>query len=246
MFSSSCTSVYESKDIRKVTGDTIRPGGFKLTNKAVQFCNFGHQDNVLDLGCGIGTTVAYLQNKHNLASIGVDPSKKLLKEAKIKHPDLDLYQGCGEEIPIGDNKMKGVFCECTLSLMDDKDKALAEIYKVLKAQGYLIISDVYARKPSYIEELEEFNLKSCIRGVHDIESLKEKLVDKGFEIKFFADYTDYLKEMMVQIIFEFGSMNLFWQKTGNCNLDIEEFKKILVQSKVGYFLLIAQKIKKGD
>lgn len=241
MFSYNCNLVYESEDIRNITGDTIRPGGFMLTDRAVQFCNFKGDDRVLDIGCGLGTTAAYLQSKYNLSSVGIDPSKKLLTEGRAKNPDLELYRGWGEKLPFKNHEMDGVFCECTLSLMMDQDKAIEEICRVLKYRGYLSISDVYAREPYYIEELKKFNIKSCIRGVHDAEDLKRKLIEKGFEIKLFEDHTNYLKQMMVNIVFEFGSMGVFWSKTGNCNFNPNEFKKSLSKSKVGYFLLIAQK-----
>ncbi|MCT4594154.1 MAG: methyltransferase domain-containing protein [Anaeromicrobium sp.] len=241
MFSCGSNSVYESEHMRNVTGDTIRPGGFDLTDRAVHICNFKNNHRVLDVGCGMGTTVAYLKMRYNLDSVGIDPSKKLLKEGKVKNPNLNLYEGWGEKLPFKNCEMEGVFCECTLSLMEDKDMVMKEIYRVLKDKGYLAISDVYAREPRYINELNELNLKSCLRGIHHVEVLKEKLIERGFEIRSFEDHTNYLKELMVNIIFQYGSMNVFWNKTGNCNIDSNELKRILSKSKVGYFLLIAQK-----
>lgn len=241
MFSCSFSSVYESEDIRNVTGDTIRPGGFELTNKVMKFCGFKIGDKVLDVGCGIGTTTAYLQSKYNLAAVGIDPSEKLLAEGEAKNPNVKLYKGRGEELPFEKDEMNGVFCECTLSLMTDKDKVIEEIYRVLRHKGYLAISDVYAREPYYIKELEKFKIKSCVRGLHDMKELKKKLMKKGFEIKLFEDHTDYLKKMMVNIIFQFGSMSVFWNKTGSCSMNFNEFSRSLLKSRPGYFLLIAQK-----
>ncbi|MCL5290189.1 MAG: SAM-dependent methyltransferase, partial [Firmicutes bacterium] len=41
------------------TGGTLRPGGFTLTDKAVQYCGFKPGTTVLDLGCGTGATVEH-------------------------------------------------------------------------------------------------------------------------------------------------------------------------------------------
>jgi ubiquinone/menaquinone biosynthesis C-methylase UbiE len=242
MFTCEANSVYESKDIRNITGDTIRPGGLALTNKALDICKFKENARVLDVGCGLGTTAAYLKNEHNLNAVGIDPSEKLLKEARVKYPELEFYEGRGEKILFESNTMEGVFCECTLSLMTSKEKAIEEIFRVLKKDGYLVISDVYAREPRYVTNLNKFNINTCIRGVHDIAKLKTMLREKGFEIKYFHDYTDYLKQMMVEIIFRFGSMSIFWNKTSKCSMDCREFKESLAKCKIGYFQLIVQKI----
>ncbi|SKC46600.1 DVU_1556 family methyltransferase [Maledivibacter halophilus] len=241
MFSPSSISVYESKEIRDVTGDTIRPGGFGLTDKGVEVCKFNNNDRVLDIGCGTGATVEYLRRKYKLKAEGIDPSQKLLSEAKIKNPKLKLYKGYGEELPYEEGKMDGIFCECTLSLMKDKDKAIEEIHRVLKPGGYLFISDVYARRPQYITELKKFNFKSCITGIHNIEDLKKKLIEKNFEIKKIEDHTNYLEQMIVNIIFKYGSMAAFWKKVNNCEIHCNELTNDFKKVKIGYFLLIVQK-----
>lgn len=242
MFTCEANSVYESEDIRNIAGDTIRPGGLILTKKALDICKFEDKARVLDVGCGVGTTAAYLKNEYNLDAVGIDPSKKLLEEARIKHSEVEFYEGTGEKISFDSRTMEGVFCECTLSLMSSREKAIEEIFRVLKKDGYLIISDVYAREPSYIPKLNISNINSCIRGVHDIEDLKTILKEKGFEIKYFNDCTDYLKQMMVEIIFRFGSMSIFWNKTSKCSINHNELKESLAKCKMGYFQLIVQKI----
>lgn len=241
MFSESCSSVYESDDIRKITGNTIRPGGFRLTDKAVEICSFNKRAKVLDIGCGIGTTAAYLNKKYDFDSSGIDPSEKLLKEAEKLHSNIEILSGSGEQIPFQNNIFDAAFCECTMSLMDDKKKVIKEVDRILKDNGYLVISDVYARNTEKLERLKDFKLQSCIRGVHDIEELKGNLKNY-FKIIYFEDYSNYLKEMLVKIIFEFGSMAVFWNKIGSCSIDSQKFKKVLADVKVGYFLLIAQKI----
>ena len=53
-------NVYESCCMQEATGETLRPGGFKLTEQAVDFCALNEQSRVLDLGCGMGATASYL------------------------------------------------------------------------------------------------------------------------------------------------------------------------------------------
>lgn len=235
------TNVYESEHMSCVLGETLRPGGFKLTDTSVEFCRFVSKDSVLDIGCGRGNTVEYLEKKYLLNSFGIDPSKMLLSDGKNSNPGLKIQEGKGESIPFRDESMDGVFAECTLSLMDDLEKTIQESTRVLKKNGWFVITDVYARNPQFLDLMQEFSFKSCMRGLHDVEKLKIMLKDCGFEIVLFTDYTDLLKELMVKIVFKYGSMNIFWSKATACSTNCSQFQQVLSKCKVGYFLLITKR-----
>lgn len=238
----SLNNAYESKDMTCVLGDTLRPGGFDLTDKAVEFCKFLEQSKVLDIGCGRGSTVEYLEQKFLLNSFGIDPSKVLLNEGKNRNPKLKIKEGIGEKIPFENESMDGVFAECTLSLMN-VEKTIKEVYRVLREQGFFIITDVYAKNSEYLKLLDDFSFNSCMRGLHDLKKLKSKLQNLNFKVLLFEDYTNLLKQLMVKIIFSYGSMNMFWSKAAGCSNNCLQFQEVLSKCKVGYFLLIA---KKGD
>lgn len=232
-------SIYENENMRKVTGDTLRPGGFFLTDKAIKMCNFKYEDILLDIGCGMGATVNRLKNEYNLNAYGIDPSQKLIQLGKEKYKDNKLEHGKGEDLPYENSFFKGVLAECTMSLMEDYEKTLIESKRVLKKDGCFVVSDVYARKTEGLEELQNYNINSCMRGLFDVNVLSNKIKNLGFEIVCFEDWTDLLKQLMVKIIFRYGSMAIFWNLATctNCN----DFQKKLTACKPGYFLLIAKK-----
>ncbi|TCO71822.1 DVU_1556 family methyltransferase [Marinisporobacter balticus] len=236
-------NAYESRCMSDVMGETLRPGGFDLTEKAIAFCNITDQNEVLDLGCGMGATVRYLYKKHNIKAVGIDPSEKLLKIAKEKCVFADFVTGTGDFLPFPDESFHCVFAECTLSLMNDLNASINEVHRVLKKNGCFIITDVYAKNPSEIQALESGSLNSCMRGLHDLDLLQEKLKNIGFEIVHLEDCSDLLKALMVKIIFSYGSMDVFWNKATN-NADCMnglEFQKKLKLCKPGYFILIGRK-----
>jgi len=232
-------SVYENKDMRGITGDTLRPGGMFLTGRAIEICNFKQNDKILDVGCGMGVTVERLKSIYNLNAFGVDPSVKLLELGKQKYGNHNIEIGRGEELPYKNEFFKGVMAECTMSLMEDFKKTVMESNRVLEDKGYFIVSDVYARRPEYLEEVQKHNVNSCMRGLFNIDILKEAIVSLGFEIICFEDWTDLLKQLMVKIIFKYGSMSVFWE-IATCS-SCGDFQKKLTLCKPGYFLLIAQK-----
>lgn len=230
--------VYEDENIRNVTGESLRPGGFFLTERAISFCNIKRDAKALDIGCGMGATVDYLQNKMGIYARGIDPSQLLIKLGKEKF-NLDLDLGKGEDLPYEDNYFDIVFTECTLSLMDDYRQTLKEIYRILKPEGYYIISDVYGRKPEYINDLKKMEIQSCLRNLFDLEILSQEIKKNNFKIINQEDWTSFLKKLMVEIIFKYGSMKEFWNITtcSNCG----DFNEKLKLCKPGYFLMISKR-----
>lgn len=235
--------LYESDLLRQTTGDTLRPGGFSLTDLGVKHCDFLTGARVLDVGCGSGATVERLVSLYHLQAIGLDPSELLLEIGKEKNPDLNLIRGLGENLPFPANHMDGVFAECALSVMVDQDKALKEIFRVLKPGGWLVINDVYARNPEGLKGLQELNLDSCIRRALPKEQLINKLIGQGFNIVNWSDHTNLLTQLTVNLIMTHGSMTEFWLKSSPCSGSVDPIitQAAIKQAKMGYFQLIAQK-----
>lgn len=236
-----CCNVYESEHMMNIMGETLRPGGFELTDRAVKFCKFSGRDVLLDIGCGMGSTVNHLFEKYNIKAVGLDPSEKLIKIGKSKYRNMELVCGRGEKIPFEDSSFNGAFAECTLSLMGDLNVAIKEASRVVERDGWLVINDVYAKKPEFLKEMCKFSINSCMRGLHDLKLLQESLVENGFEIIHLEDCSDMLKTLMVNIVFSYGSMSVFWNKTAKCSIDGCEFGEAIRKCRPGYFMLVAKK-----
>lgn len=238
----SCNA-YESKCMSDVMGRTLRPGEFKLTRMAVEFGHITSEHRILDLGCGMGATVGFLYENYKVKAVGIDPSEKLLGIAIETCPFADFVTGTGDFLPFADESFDFVLAECTLSLMNDIGKTLSEVRRVLKTGGFFVVTDVYARNPDAAKDLKNSSIVSCMRGLHDLEKLEERIEDIGFDILLSEDCSDLLKELMVKIIFQFGSMEVFWNKAAG-NGDCETgtlFQQKIKQCKPGYFILIGRK-----
>lgn len=233
--------LFESPAMRQVTGETIRPGGFYLTDRALDFCALPVGATVLDVGCGSGATVEYLREVYKLQAEGVDPSELLLAAARQRKPDLPLVHARGEALPVASGLMDGVLAECTLSVMSDLDRTLQEIYRVLKHDGRLAVNDVYARNPAGIQELRQLKIASCLRGAMTRQELAAKLEANGFKIVIWEDHTALLKQLTVKMIWTHGSMSEFWLKTSSCTIDPHQAQLAMAKARMGYFMLIAVK-----
>ncbi len=96
--------------------------------------------------------------------MGLDVSARMRAEAQGQHPTLPLVQASGARLPFGDGSVDAVLAECVLALLPDLDAALADIRRVLREDGLLIVSDLYARAPEGVPDLRGLSLGNCLRG----------------------------------------------------------------------------------
>jgi len=237
-------NVYENRHVIDTLGKTLRPGGFELTDSSVEFLEISENDLVLDIGCGMGATVNYLYEKYGITAYGIDISDKLLKLGKRENPHANLFKGSGDDIPFENEVFDYVFAECTFSLMKNVETVIKEANRVLKKNGWIVVSDVYAKESSQLKNLKKIPINTCMRGLHNLDILSGIFMENGFEIAKIQDCSYFLKELMVKIVFEYGSMNLFWCNSENKkNKDALgiNFQEDLKKCKPGYFILFARK-----
>lgn len=232
---------YGSAGMTELLGETLRPGGFSLTDIGVEFSGLIPEVAVLDLGCGCGATVNYLRTKFRMTAVGIDRSEAMLRTATDKYGAAGFLQGDAEALPYASESFEGVFAECTLSLMSHPDMVLQQVHRVLKQNGWFIISDIYAKNSDAVVELNRYPVGGCMRGLHNLEQLKEQLGQAGFDVEFTHDYSQYLTELLVKIIFTYGSLCEFWQTVAGACTEGDDYYHTIKHCKPGYFLLIAKK-----
>lgn len=211
-------SAYASPVMRRAMGDALRPGGMESTARALELAPLPKGAYVLDAGCGPGKTARYLQGQSGCRAIGLDLDPTMLRESSRNSvPEADDRAEtpaflCGDicRLPLADAGVDAVFCECVLSLLGDSETALAEIRRVLKPGGRLYYSDIFARAEP-VAGLKAAAGAGCLAAPKQLDSLRRRLVAQAFSIAVEADQTDLLRRTGARIIFEYGSMALFWQ-----------------------------------
>ena len=230
-------NLYESIKMRSVTGRTIRPGGFELTERAVSLSRLPAGAKILDLGCGVGATVEYLQTEHRFDAVGLDLSDLLLKEGKKDVPGSKLVRGDIGRLPFPDGRFDGVWSECVFSLLDDPARALDECKRVLKRGGALILTDVYARNPSDEMRRPETNVRCCVTGAMGRTDMEVLVRKAGFDVLAWEDHSRALKLLAAKLVFKYGSMAAFWT-SAYCRSDIRTTGDIVDETRPGYYLMV--------
>lgn len=135
----------------------FRPGEFRITKKAMDQWKLPRGARVLDIGCGTGETIEYLEKEFGFDCSGIDLSMARVKEGKTRNPNLDIKYGDGEFLDdFSSFSFDGVMMECTLSLIKLPDEALHEAFCILKKGGRIFLSDLYIKDPDpgFIKALE--------------------------------------------------------------------------------------------
>jgi arsenite methyltransferase len=233
--------VYEQGPLLEVAGETIRPGGLTLTDRALEFCALPIGSRVLDVGCGPAASIGHLRVKHQLDAIGLDPSERLLRSGRRRDSALSLIQAPGESLPIADDQFAAVLAECSLSVMQSPGRALAEFRRVLRSGGFLILSDVYARRTDGSAALQRLPLDSCLSGAVSRPEIIDRVEAAGFKIVLWEDHTKALNAFAAQLIWSNGSLPQVWCRATSRS-DADDIQTAIARSKPGYYLLIAQKI----
>jgi ubiquinone/menaquinone biosynthesis C-methylase UbiE len=88
---------------------------------------------ILDLGCGTGRYSVALAEHFDARVIALDPSEKMLAEARRKAIDQVGYvRACGESLPLAQGSVDMVFISMVFHHFDDAVRAVRECHRVLR------------------------------------------------------------------------------------------------------------------
>jgi ubiquinone/menaquinone biosynthesis C-methylase UbiE len=160
-------------------------------------------ETVLDLGSGAGIDVFLAAREVGPAGrvIGVDMTPQMIERARVNAAKAGLAQvefreGRLESLPVDAASVDAVTSNCVINLVPDKARVFAEIARVLKPGGRLVISDVIldGRLPERVEK-DVYAYVGCVAGAALREDYFRQLRDAGLgEAEILKD-VDYLAEL---------------------------------------------------
>ncbi len=117
--------------------------------KVISLLNIHPNVHFLDIGCGTGWAVGQAANLVNGKGLfyGVDLSPKMIEKAKENFSGKDNFhflQANSESIPLDDDFFDIIICTNSFHHYLHPDKALKEMYRLLKSGGKLYILDPLA------------------------------------------------------------------------------------------------------
>jgi arsenite methyltransferase len=103
-------------------------------------------------------------------------------QRKAGAENVEFLKGEIESIPLPDNSVDVIISNCVINLSGDKDRVLAEAFRVLRPGGRFAVSDVVVRGevPAAIRRNVELWI-GCVAGALEESEYRAKLSGAGFE-----------------------------------------------------------------
>jgi len=144
---------------------------------------------VLDLGSGGGIDVLLSARRVGPTgkAYGLDMTDEMLalardNQRKAGVDNVEFLEGEIEDIPLPDAVVDVIVSNCVINLSADKDRVLAEAFRVLKPGGRLAVSDVvvHGQVPDAVRRSVELWI-GCVAGALRDDEYRDKLARAGFE-----------------------------------------------------------------
>lgn len=181
------------KSMEETNGNVIR--------KTMDVLRAGDYHKVLEIGHGNGSHVQYLlRSSENLNYQGLEISRIMHEEAvatnlqfvQKNRARFHLYDGL--HIPHEDKEFDAIFTVNTLYFWKHPEQFLAELYRVLKDTGSLIISFVSK------ESMENLPFIGNNFNLYDLEKAKTLINTTKFEIKQVISDSEHVKTNAGEVV----------------------------------------------
>lgn len=105
--------------------------------------------NLIEIGCGDGARLSFIQNKYKIDAYGIDPSRSAIKNTK--HFKTHCKVGTADNIPFVNKKFDLILFGQSIMYFDDDllPKIVSETFKILNDKSYILINDFYSNKIQY-------------------------------------------------------------------------------------------------
>lgn len=249
---------YENSFFELIIKDVLHPGGLELTEQLANLANIDEKSTVLDIASGKGTSAIFLVKNFNCNIVGVDLSKGIVKKAidlanteMLSDRDKVSFKvSDAEKLPFKNGVFDAVISECALCLFPNKKSALTEMFRVLKDDGKIALSDVTLENTSR-ELRNKLLFFGCLTGAESLDVLKTMIEGIGFVDVHVIDSSQVVLDLYKSVKKRSSLLKHLLKIVGNSkNGDVNvrnlvEFGKtaeqLILEGKLGYGIVTGKK-----
>lgn len=145
-------------------------------------------ETVLDLGSGGGIDVLLSAKRVGPTgkAYGLDMTEEMLALARENQraagvENVEFLKGEIEQIPLPDRSVDVIISNCVVNLSGEKERVLAEAFRVLRPGGRLALSDIVVRGVIPLEIRRNLELwAGCVAGALEEREYQDMLAQAGF------------------------------------------------------------------
>ncbi len=152
------------------------------------FAEVSEGETVLDLGSGAGIDILLAAKKVGPSgrAIGVDMTDEMIAKANENIAaagltNVEVRKGTIENLPVESSSVDWVISNCVINLSPEKPKVFAEIARVLRPGGRMLVSDIVVKDlPDWVAR-DEGLYSTCVAGAISEEEYVDGLRAAGLE-----------------------------------------------------------------
>jgi SAM-dependent methyltransferase len=160
---------YSREELSALPADAVS-NSFGCGNP-LAFSEVEEGDVVLDLGSGAGIDLLLAAKKVGPTgrAIGIDMTDEMIAKARENIAaaglaNVEVRKGIIEALPVEDASVDWVISNCVINLSPEKPRVFAEIARVLKPGGRMMVSDIVAQDlPDWVRQ-NAVLYGSCVAG----------------------------------------------------------------------------------
>ncbi len=177
---------YDQKDLESIPQEAILGVG---CGAPINHAQLRKGETVVDLGSGAGIDIFLAAKKVSDSgkAIGIDMTDQMLDKARENatngnYANVEFKKGDIEEnIPLNSNSVDVVISNCVINLTTNKTNAFKEVFRVLKNDGRMVISDLITDVQLLPGEVNSDQWCECIDGALTKENYLSCIGQAGFE-----------------------------------------------------------------
>ncbi|MFA6918048.1 MAG: methyltransferase domain-containing protein [Candidatus Gracilibacteria bacterium] len=165
-----------------------------------------NNDYVVDLGCGNGRILEFLEKHRKIKYLGIDNSLGLLEAAKKNHSGAQFIHGDMLALPLEPSSVDKALAIASLHHIPSeklREKAVQETYRILKENGLYILTVWNLFQPKYKKYIWKSRLKWLVTfGSYDSRDTFIPWGKSGIKRYYYAFKLNELKSLLENNGFE--------------------------------------------
>jgi sarcosine/dimethylglycine N-methyltransferase len=171
-------------------------GGIAATDELARGAQVGNGSRVADFCAGLGGTVRYLAHKYGADVTGIEltparvsGAQELTRRVGL-HRTARIVEGNVMDVPLPNESMDAVISQEAFCHVPDVKRAVAEAFRILRADGRLAFTDWIANQPLTAADAQLMWEGMAIQPLRSIAGYRSLLESVGFRVISTSDLTE--------------------------------------------------------